>query len=90
VIPAQRAKPLPERRCIAAADASVDLVEHEQWRFVGRGQDDLERQREPADLAAGCDAGQRPWWLARIRGKGEGDPIRAIGRSFERVALNPE
>ena len=90
MIPAQRAKPLPQRRCIAAADASVDLVEHEQWRFVGRGQDDLERQRQPAGLAARRDPGERPWWLTRIRGKGEGDTVRAIGRSCERVALNPE
>ena len=55
----------------------VDLVEDEQRRLVGGGQDHLQRQGEAARLATRGDPAQRPCRLAGVRGEGEGDAVRA-------------
>ena len=62
---------------MAAADPGVHLVEDEHRRLVGRRQHHLERQRQPARLPAGRDAGQRTRRLAGVRREGEGDAIAA-------------
>ena len=66
VVAAQRAQPLAQGRRVPAADPGIDLVEDEERRLVGRGQHDLQRQRQPARLAARRDS-RRAAAVARRR-----------------------
>ena len=61
----------------AAADARVDLVEHEGRRVVRRGEHLLDGQRHPRQLAARRDARQRPRRLAGVGGEQEGHLVGA-------------
>ena len=51
----------------SAADARVDLVEHQDWCRIGRRQDLLDREGHARQLATRRDLCQRPGRLAGIR-----------------------
>ena len=61
-----------------AADAGVDLVEHQRRRRAAVGQHDLERQQEARQLAAGGDLHQRPRPRAGIGLHPELDAVDAV------------
>ena len=63
-----------------AADAAVDLVEHQARRRADLGQHDLERQHQAGELAAGGDLAERPRLLAGIGRDLERDPLGALAR----------
>ena len=63
-----------------AADAAVDLVEHQARRRALLGEHDLERQHQPRELAARGDARERPGLLAGVGRDLEGDPLGALAR----------
>ena len=71
VVPRQGPQAAPDRIGRPTADARVDLVEHEGRRGVCLGQDLLDRQGDPRQLAPGGDVGQRPGRLAGVRGEPE-------------------
>ena len=59
-------EPLPDRVRDRAADAGVDLVEHQRRRRAAVRQHDLQRQQEARELAARRDLHQRARPRARI------------------------
>ena len=61
-----------------AADAGVDLVEHQSGRRAAIGQHHLERQQKPRQLAAGSDLHQRSRPRAGIGAHPELDAIEPI------------
>ena len=83
----ERPQAPPDRIGAAAADPRVDLVEDERRRVVGLGQDLLDRERDPAHLAAGRDPGERPRRLAGVRGEQEDDLVDAGRVERDRVAV---
>ena len=61
-----------------AADAGVDLVEHQRRRRAAIGQHDLEREQEARKLAAGRDLHHRPRPRAGIGLHPELDAIESV------------
>ena len=61
-----------------AADAGVDLVEHQSRRRAAVGEHHLERQQEARQFAAGGDLHQRPGPRAGIGLHPEFDPVDAV------------
>ena len=70
-----------------SADPRVDLVEDEDRRLVRLGQDLLDRERDPRQLAAGRDPGQRPRRLARVRRQTVDDLVGAAGVEGDGVPI---
>ena len=70
-----------------AADARIDLVEHERRRLVGLGEDLLDRERDPGQFAARRDPGECPGRLARVRGQSIDDLVDPRGIERDRVAV---
>ena len=90
VVAAQGPEALPQRRCVPAADPGVDLVEDEERRLVGRGQHDLQRQRQPAGLTSRRDSRQRPRRLSGVRCERERRTIGAMRADLDRIELDAE
>ena len=77
----------PDRVRAAPADPRVDLVEDEDGRLVGLGQDALDRQRDARQLAARRDPRERPGRLARVRGEAVDDLVGAARVERDGVAI---
>ena len=77
----------PDRVGAPPADPGVDLVEDEDGRVVGLGEDALDRQRDARQLAARGDPGERPGRLAGVRGEAVDDLVGAAGIERDRVAV---
>ena len=96
---AHASPPAPARRAPAgqphadgvghrAADAGVDLVEHQRRRRAAIGQHHLERQQEARQFAAGRDLHQRPRPRAGIGLHPELDAVDAVRPGGGRVAVD--
>ena len=59
-----------------AADAGVDLVEHQRARRLDQHQS--QRQHGARQLAARCDLGQRQRWCARVGSQHERDVVAGV------------
>ena len=70
-----------------AADARVDLVEHEDGRVIRFGQHALDGQRHARQLAARGDPRERPGGLAGVRGETVDDLVGAAGIERDRIAV---
>ena len=75
---AEPRQPLADRRRGGAADAAIDLVEHQRRHRIGLGQHDLQRQQEARQLAARGDLRQRPRRQAGIGRDLEGDAVEPM------------
>src|SRR5581483_11677166 len=71
----------------AAADAGIDLVEHEHRRPVARGEGDLEREHDPRELATRRDLVDRLGRLPGIRRDEEAHVVAA--RRVRRALREP-
>ena len=87
VAPREGPQAAPDRVRAPTADPRVDLVEDEDRRVVGLGQDALDRQRHARQLATRRDPGQRPGRLARVRGETIDDLVDAARIERDRVAV---
>ena len=80
VLAGERPQAAPDRVRAPPADAGVDLVEHERRRGVDLGEDLLDRERDPRQLAARGDPRERPGRLAGVRAELEHDGVDARAR----------
>ena len=81
-VAAEARQPFAHRRGRGAADADIDLVEHQRRHRVGALENDLEREQETGELAARGDARQRARRHARIGRHLEMDTVDAMRRPF--------
>ena len=75
--PRQAGEPAAHLDRRAAADAGVDLVEHEARHVVDPGEHDLEGEHDPGQLAAGGASVQRPCRGTAVRDQLELDVVDA-------------
>ena len=75
----QAGKAVADGRRRGAADAAVDLVEHQAALRADLGEHNLERQQEARQLAAGGDLVERPRIGAGVGGDLEGHPLDPVG-----------
>ena len=88
VAPRETPQAPPDRVGAAPADAAVHLVEDQRRRRVGLGQDPLDGEGDPGQLAAGRDLRERPRRLAGVRGEAIDDLVDAGRIEGDRIAID--
>ena len=76
--PGQPGEPPPDLHRGLPANPGVHLVEHERRHRVGAGEDDLDGEHHPGQLAAGGSLGERQRGRARVRGQPDLHLVRAV------------
>src|SRR6185436_1730997 len=75
---------------LGTADPGVDLVEDQGRPGLFGAGGELEGEVDARQLAAGGDAGERPWLFARVGGEEEDDLVDPLAAEVDRFAVDDE